>query len=147
MPSNFEVAKFHGTHVSILDSHWFARQIIDNEGKVFMCTSIDATAYRADKIKVGPYGTSYLPVYSSLCYAAMAPYRDFMAREAKTNQEIKVEKVHEACHLWVLFHVGNNSYFNDPLSYFYDSTVFRMGAARLDAHAAPPIRYCVLINS
>ena len=139
---HFELTQFHGVPAVIFDSHWFALQIMDSDGRVFMCTRIDVTAYRADEIKVGPGGESNLPYYSSMCYAAMAPYRDFMAREAKEPQ---AEKLYHAHHLQDLFYIGSGPSFKDPLS-FYDTIEFRVKAARrmLDA---PPVRYCVLLNS
>ena len=118
----FEVSRFHGFPVVIFDSHWFAHKIQEAEGEQYMCHEILIAATELNRNK----GIHLdLDINS---YAAMMPYRDFMARQRSNN--------------WTLDGI---EILEDLFLISYDVRFRTRSAEKM--LASPPIRYCVPLHS
>ena len=121
----FEVSSFRGIPVALFDSHWFANRILETRGTRWMCAQIGAAAEEYTNAEKGSLGPQ-------IGYAAMMPYRDFMAvykrEDAKTYDFLSYG-----------FQLEDGLSECSPTHNFRVETAWRM-------LAAPPIRYCIPLH-
>ena len=120
---HFELTEFHGIPAVIFDSHWFAHKIQETHGKRWMCMEIRQAA---EEEYANIEKDFVLEPHS--CYAAMMPYRDFMAVHKSPGSE----KYSSLDYLFQLEGSPKSLLISD----FRRETALRM-------LASPPIRYCI----
>ena len=119
----FEVSSFHGVPVALFDSHWFAHKIMKSRGKHCMCYEI------LDKVRILSGSESIFGIYWLDTYAAMMPYRDFMAVHRNKTRNRPQQS------LTSLFRISGSQE-------FWYMEEFRKATAK-KMLSSPPIRYCI----